>query len=71
MNELRGVTIIVVNFNNEAFLAQAIESALTQTHPACEVIVADDCFDRWLARRHEVDRFTFYDSQRGPRGSND
>ncbi len=43
MNELPGVTIIVVNFNNEAFLAQAIESALTQTHPACEVIVADDC----------------------------
>jgi glycosyltransferase involved in cell wall biosynthesis len=43
MNELPGVSIIVVNFNNETFLAPAIESALGQTHKACEVIVADDC----------------------------
>lgn len=43
MTELRGVSIIVVNYNNERFLAAAIDSALGQNHPLCEVIVVDDC----------------------------
>jgi glycosyltransferase involved in cell wall biosynthesis len=43
MNEPWGVTIIVVNYNNERFLAAAIDSALGQTHPVCDVIVVDDC----------------------------
>jgi hypothetical protein len=43
MSEPRGVSIIVVNFNNERFLAAAIDSALGQNHPLCEVIVVDDC----------------------------
>jgi hypothetical protein len=38
-----GVSIIVVNYNNERFLAAAIDSALGQDHPLCEVIVVDDC----------------------------
>ena len=38
-----GVSIIVVNYNNERFLADAIDSALGQNHPLCEVIVVDDC----------------------------
>ena len=38
-----GVSIIVVNYNNERFLAAAIESALGQSHPLCEIIVVDDC----------------------------
>ena len=38
-----GVSIIVVNYNNERFLAAAIDSALGQAHPLCEVIVVDDC----------------------------
>ena len=38
-----GVSIIVVNYNNEPFLAAAIDSALNQDHPICEVIVVDDC----------------------------
>ena len=43
MSEPPGVSIIVVNYNNEGFLAAAIESALAQTDPLCEVIVVDDC----------------------------
>jgi glycosyltransferase involved in cell wall biosynthesis len=43
MSEPRGVSIIVVNYNNERFLAAAIDSALGQNHPLCEVIVVDDC----------------------------
>ena len=38
-----GISIIVVNYNNGRFLAAAIESALNQDYPLCEVIVVDDC----------------------------
>ena len=43
MREPLGVTIIVVNYNNERFLAAAIDSALGQNHRHCEVIAVDDC----------------------------
>src|SRR6516165_4619757 len=43
MSEPLGVSIIVVNYNNERFLTAAIESAIGQNHPLCEVIVVDDC----------------------------
>jgi glycosyltransferase involved in cell wall biosynthesis len=43
MSEPRGVSIIVVNYNNTEFLAAAIDSALGQEYPLCEVIVVDDC----------------------------
>ena len=43
LSEPWGVSIIVVNYNNEQFLAAAIDSALGQDHPLCEVIVVDDC----------------------------
>ena len=43
MNESWGVSIIVVNYNNAEFLAPAIDSALCQQYPICEVIVVDDC----------------------------
>ena len=43
MSEPLGVSIIVVNYNNERFLAAAIDSALGQDHPLCEVVVVDDC----------------------------
>jgi len=43
MSEPFGVSIIVVNYNNERFLAPAIDSALGQNHLACEIIVVDDC----------------------------
>jgi len=43
MSEPPGVTIIVVNYNYELFLAAAIDSALGQNHPHCEVIAVDDC----------------------------
>jgi glycosyltransferase involved in cell wall biosynthesis len=42
MIETLGVSIIVVNYNNERFLAAAIDSALGQSHPFCEVIAVDD-----------------------------
>jgi glycosyltransferase involved in cell wall biosynthesis len=38
-----GVSIIVVNYNNERFLAEAIESSIGQHHSLCQVIVVDDC----------------------------
>jgi glycosyltransferase involved in cell wall biosynthesis len=43
MSESWGVSIIVVNYNNAEFLAPAIDSALCQQYPICEVIVVDDC----------------------------
>jgi glycosyltransferase involved in cell wall biosynthesis len=43
VSEPLGVSIIVVNYNNERFLTAAIDSALGQDHPLCEVIVVDDC----------------------------
>ena len=43
MSEPLGVSIIIVNYNNERLLAAAIESALGQNHPLCEIIVVDDC----------------------------
>ena len=43
MSECWGVSIIVVNYNNAEFLAAAIDSALAQDYPLCEVIVVDDC----------------------------
>jgi len=42
MNETLGVSIIVLNSNYGRFLAEAIDSALNQHHPLCEVIVVDD-----------------------------
>ena len=42
MSQLLGVSIIVVNFNYGRFLGTAIDSALRQDHPLCEVIVVDD-----------------------------
>ena len=43
VSECRGVSIIVVNYNNAQFLAAAVDSALAQDYPLCEVIVVDDC----------------------------
>jgi glycosyltransferase involved in cell wall biosynthesis len=43
MTQLPGVSIIIVNYNNGCFLGAAIDSALGQDHPLCEVIVVDDC----------------------------
>jgi glycosyltransferase involved in cell wall biosynthesis len=42
MSEPLGVSIIVVNYNNERFLRAAIDSALGQNHALYEVIVVDD-----------------------------
>lgn len=36
------VSIIIPCYNSEAYVSEAIESALNQTYPACEVIVIDD-----------------------------
>src|SRR5438105_2154973 len=36
------VSIIINNYNYAQFLEQAVESALAQTYPNCEVIVVDD-----------------------------
>ncbi len=36
------ISVVIVNYNYRRFLAQAIDSALAQTHPQVEVIVVDD-----------------------------
>jgi glycosyltransferase involved in cell wall biosynthesis len=38
----RGVAIVIPTYNREDLVAQAIDSALAQTHSRCEVIVVDD-----------------------------
>jgi glycosyltransferase involved in cell wall biosynthesis len=38
----RLVSIVVNNFNYARYLAQTIDSALSQTHPFTEVVVVDD-----------------------------
>jgi glycosyltransferase involved in cell wall biosynthesis len=43
MGTLQGVSIVIPNYNYERFVGQAIESALAQDHPDCEIIVVDDC----------------------------
>jgi glycosyltransferase involved in cell wall biosynthesis len=42
MNEMLGVSIIVLNYNYARFLVEAIDSVLNQDYPVCEVIVVDD-----------------------------
>ena len=42
MSELPGVSIVITNYNYAQFVAAAIESALAQDHPRCEVIVVED-----------------------------
>ena len=42
MKQLPKVSIVINNYNYGRFLADAIDSALTQTHPQLEVIVVDD-----------------------------
>jgi glycosyltransferase involved in cell wall biosynthesis len=37
-----GVSVLIPCFNTEAFLGEAIESALSQSHPPDEIIVIDD-----------------------------
>lgn len=39
---LPGVTIVIPAYNYAEFLAEAIDSALAQTHPVIEVLVVDD-----------------------------
>ncbi len=36
------VSVVVLNYNYARFLDQAIDSALGQTHPSCEVVVVDN-----------------------------
>jgi glycosyltransferase involved in cell wall biosynthesis len=42
MSELPGVSIVVCNYNYAQFVEAAIDSALAQDHPRCEVVVVDD-----------------------------
>lgn len=42
MSESPKVSIIIDNYNYAQYVAEAVESALAQTYPNCEVIVVDD-----------------------------
>lgn len=37
------ISIVIPNYNHAKYLGNALDHALAQTHPACEVIVIDDC----------------------------
>jgi glycosyltransferase involved in cell wall biosynthesis len=39
---MHSISVIITVYNREAYLAEAIESALAQTRPAAEIIVVDD-----------------------------
>ena len=42
--ENRDISVIIVTYNHEAFIAQALESVLAQNHSLIrEIIVGDDC----------------------------
>jgi glycosyltransferase involved in cell wall biosynthesis len=50
------VSVIILSHNNAAYLAQAIESALNQTHKPLEILVVDDSTDDspGIVRRYEA-----------------
>ncbi len=37
------ISIVIPNYNHAQYLGNALNHALAQTHPACEIIVIDDC----------------------------
>lgn len=39
---MKSISVIIPCYNSSAYLAESIDSALSQTHPASEVIVVDD-----------------------------
>jgi glycosyltransferase involved in cell wall biosynthesis len=57
------VSIMIPTYNQERFLADAVQSALAQDYPNLEIVVADDCSTdgtRALAKRWQSDpRFTY------------
>lgn len=63
MSEFPKVTIMIPTYNQEEYIAEAIESALSQDYPNLEVIVTDDCSkDRTgeIAKRYTTDpRFRY------------
>jgi glycosyltransferase involved in cell wall biosynthesis len=56
MSVLPGVSIVIPCYNHAQFVGLAIESALAQDHPRCEVIVVDDCSTD--DSRRVIERFT-------------
>ena len=50
------VSIIIATYNARRWLGEAIDSALAQTYPNCEVLVVDDGSTdgtgEWLAREY-------------------
>jgi glycosyltransferase involved in cell wall biosynthesis len=58
------VSIMIPTYNQERFLADAVESALAQNYPNIEVVVADDCSTdntQALARRWQSEsRFRYF-----------
>ena len=58
------VTIMIPTYNQEEYIAEAIESALAQDYPNIEVIVADDCSTdntAQISRKYEYDtRFHYH-----------
>ncbi|CAM4115135.1 glycosyltransferase [Flavobacterium antarcticum] len=56
------VTVICLCYNHAAFVVASLESALKQSHPNVELIIADDCstdnsvevIERWLKNHPEI-----------------
>ena len=66
------VSVIMPAYNAEQTVARAIESALAQTEPRCEVLVIDDATADIVARIAEQDRRVHLlrnTTNRGPAGA--
>ena len=42
----KGISVIMTTFNGAAFIRQQLDSILSQTHQAEEIIICDDGFNR-------------------------
>ena len=71
MHATQKCSIVITNYNYERYLAQAIESALTQDYPSVEVVVVDDGStdgSRWILDHYEA-RATIVRKQNGGEAS--
>jgi glycosyltransferase involved in cell wall biosynthesis len=71
-NEYPLVSIIIITYNDRKYIGNAIESALGQTYPNCEIIVVDDGStdgtDQFIAKNFK-DSVKYFWKENGGQGS--